>query len=207
MEQFTTMDRLLAATGFAGALLAAHWWAWLRKRLRKAARVDVLFSPKGGVADAIIREITAARREILVMAYSFTSDPIVDALIVAHQQGRTVEVILDKSMEVADFSDLPRGLEWGLPILIDDDHAIAHNKVMVIDREVVITGSYNFTKQAEMQNAENLVILKGHPDIAAAYVRDFQKHKQHARAPKLAEKVGTSDKGVQADGDAQRRAA
>ncbi len=201
------MEWLLAATGFAGALVVAHWWTWLRKRLRPVARVDVLFSPKGGAAEAIVREINAARREILVLAYSFTHDPIVDALIAAHQKGRTVEVILDKSMEVADFSDLPRGLEWGLPMLIDDHHAIAHNKVMIIDRAVVITGSFNFTKQAELQNAENLVILKGHPEIVAAYVHDFQRHKEHARKPKLAEKAGTADKGVQIDGKAQANAA
>ena len=42
---------------------------------------------------------------------------------------------------------------------IDAEHAIAHNKVMIIDGETVITGSFNFTKAAEENNAENLLII------------------------------------------------
>jgi phosphatidylserine/phosphatidylglycerophosphate/cardiolipin synthase-like enzyme len=210
MELLTPLEWLLVATGCTGALTAVHWLLWLRRRLvlqRPQPQVEVHFSPKGGATEAIVREITAARQEILVLAYSFTHDPIVDALIAAHQKGLIVEVILDKSMEVADFSDLPRGLEWGLPILIDDHHAIAHNKVMVIDRRTIITGSFNFTKQAELQNAENLVILKGYPDITAAYLKDFQHHKEHARAPKLAAKAGTTDKGAHAHEGPHKNAA
>ena len=48
----------------------------------------------------------------------------------------------------------------GIPTYIDDKHAIAHNKIMVIDRQTIITGSFNFTKAAEEKNAENLLILK-----------------------------------------------
>ena len=47
-----------------------------------------------------------------------------------------------------------------IPVLIDAKHAIAHNKVMIIDGKTVITGSFNFTKAAEEQNAESLVIIK-----------------------------------------------
>lgn len=47
----------------------------------------------------------------------------------------------------------------GIPAKIDSKHAIAHNKIMVIDNKVVLTGSFNFTKAAEENNAENLVVL------------------------------------------------
>lgn len=41
-----------------------------------------------------------------------------------------------------------------VPRTLDSAHAIAHNKVMVIDGETVITGSFNFTKAAEESNAK-----------------------------------------------------
>jgi phosphatidylserine/phosphatidylglycerophosphate/cardiolipin synthase-like enzyme len=67
----------------------------------------------------------------------------------------------------------------GIPTFIDSAHAIAHNKVIVIDRETVITGSFNFTKAAEQHNAENLLILKN-KDLAKLYVENWNRHKLHS---------------------------
>ena len=67
--------------------------------------------------------------------------------------------------------------------VIDDHHAIAHNKVMVLDGRTLITGSFNFTHQAEADNAENLLVIKGHSDLISVYRKDFQTHKSHARPP------------------------
>jgi len=59
--------------------------------------IQVLFSPEGGCTDAIVGELTKARKEILVQAYSFTSQPIAKALVDAHKRGVLTEIILDKS--------------------------------------------------------------------------------------------------------------
>src|SRR5262249_60651380 len=107
--------------------------------------ISVFFSPKGGCQDAIVRELAKARREILVQAYSFTADPLTFALVEAKKRGVTVDIVLDKSNEVERYSDLHIFLEQGLEPHIDADHAIAHNKIILIDQKVLITGSYNFT--------------------------------------------------------------
>ena len=57
-------------------------------------------------------------------------------------------------------------------MLIDDKHAIAHNKVMIIDGNTVITGSFNFTKAAEEKNAENVIVLKDNPALAQRYTQN-----------------------------------
>ena len=67
-----------------------------------------------------------------------------------------------------------------IPVFIDDRHAIAHNKIMIIDNRVVITGSFNFTMAAENKNAENLLILDDLPDLTRAYRENFQSHLRHA---------------------------
>jgi phosphatidylserine/phosphatidylglycerophosphate/cardiolipin synthase-like enzyme len=59
--------------------------------------IEVYFSPKGGCTDAVVRELAAAKNTVLVQAYSFTSAPIVKALVDAHKRGVTIKVILDKS--------------------------------------------------------------------------------------------------------------
>lgn len=141
-------------------------------------KTEVYFSPKGGAEEAILRTINLAKREIYVLAYSFTSAPIHAALAKAHARGLKVLVILDKSQTNAKGGKFQSLLEAGVPVLIDNAHAIAHNKVMIIDKRKVITGSFNFTKSAEERNTENLLIIHSR-SLSKKYLVDFDRHVEH----------------------------
>jgi phosphatidylserine/phosphatidylglycerophosphate/cardiolipin synthase-like enzyme len=141
--------------------------------------VQVYFSPNGGCTESIVKEIDAAKSEILVQAYSFTSSPIAKALTDAFKRGVNVEAILDKSQRKEKYTAATFLANAGIPTFIDDKHAIAHNKIIIIDREIVITGSFNFTKAAEEKNAENLLILKS-KELAKEYMDNWYKHKEHS---------------------------
>ena len=140
---------------------------------------NVCFSPNGGCTKAIVNQISNAKSEILIQAYSFTSAPIAKALVNAHKKGIHVEIILDKSNKSAKYSAGDFTAHMGVTTYIDSQHAIAHNKIMIIDRETVITGSFNFTKAAEEKNAENLLILKN-KELAEIYIKNWNKHKDHS---------------------------
>jgi phosphatidylserine/phosphatidylglycerophosphate/cardiolipin synthase-like enzyme len=172
---------LLLATGFTGALTFLFLLRMAARRFGTMPTIVAYFSPKGSCTDAVVREIKAARREILVLAYSFSSKRIAQALIEAKTRGVRVEVILDRSQEQEQYSDLGLLVEQGLAPLIDAQHAIAHNKVMILDQRTLITGSFNFTHQAEAENAENLLVLKGHPELLSLYRQNFSVHKVHSQ--------------------------
>jgi phosphatidylserine/phosphatidylglycerophosphate/cardiolipin synthase-like enzyme len=174
---------LLLATGFTGALTLVFLVRWVYRQFANALTVAAHFSPKGGCTEAVVAELKKARHEVLVMAYSFSSKPIAQALVDAKARGVHVEIVLDRSNEQEAYSDLTFFQEQGLAPLLDASHAIAHNKVMVIDKRTVITGSFNFTHQAEAENAENLLVIKGHPELIARYRQDFGLHKAHSEAP------------------------
>lgn len=146
---------------------------------QKGTQVEVFFSPKAGCTEAIVGELDKAKKTILVQAYSFTSVPIAKALIAAHQRGVTILVLLDKSQRTEKYSSATMLLNEGLKPLIDAKHAIAHNKVMVIDGEVVLTGSFNFSKAAEESNAENLLVIRDIA-LAAKYEKNWKDHQQHS---------------------------
>jgi phosphatidylserine/phosphatidylglycerophosphate/cardiolipin synthase-like enzyme len=150
------------------------------EEFRSTGTVDVYFSPNGGATTAIVKELDAAKKEILVQAYSFTSKPIAKALLDAKKRGLKVEVVLDKSQRREKYTSADFVAHAGIPIWIDDQHAIAHNKIMIIDRKTLITGSFNFTKAAEEKNAENLLVLKGNPALVERYLRNFEEHKEHS---------------------------
>ena len=139
----------------------------------------ICFSPMGGCTEDIVEQINAAKSEILVQAYSFTSTPIAKALTDAFKRGVKVEAILDKSQRTERYTSATFLVNAGITTFIDDKHAIAHNKTMVIDRETVITGSFNFTKAAEEKNAENLLIMKN-KELAKIYLDNWEKHREHS---------------------------
>jgi phosphatidylserine/phosphatidylglycerophosphate/cardiolipin synthase-like enzyme len=141
--------------------------------------IEVHFSPKGGCTEAVVKELGNAKSTVLVQAYSFTSVPIAKALVDAFHRGVKVEVILDKSQKGEKYSSADFVINAGIPTKIDAKHAIAHNKIMVIDGQTVITGSFNFTKAAEENNAENLLVIRS-PELAAKYAANWQAHAAHS---------------------------
>jgi phosphatidylserine/phosphatidylglycerophosphate/cardiolipin synthase-like enzyme len=123
--------------------------------------VTACFTPGGNCTEAIVQALSGAKRTVLVQAYSFTSAPIAKALLDAHTRGVQVQVILDKSQRTEKYSSADFLANQGVPTMIDANHAIAHNKVIVIDGETVVTGSFNFTKAAQEKNAENVRRISG----------------------------------------------
>jgi phosphatidylserine/phosphatidylglycerophosphate/cardiolipin synthase-like enzyme len=140
---------------------------------------QVCFTPGQDCTGLVVQEIAAARQQILVQAYTFTSVPILSALKAAHTRGVDVEVIVDKSSARASksgsrYSAATYLANAGIPVWVDTTVAIAHNKVMVIDGATVITGSFNFTAAAQTKNAENLLVLED-PALVQQYRANWQR--------------------------------
>ena len=165
--------------GVAFLLMAAYGLGRYHAITAIIPPVQVYFSPNGGCTEAIIKEIDNAKSEILVQAYSFTSTSIAKSLLEAHKRNVKVEVILDKSQKSQNYSSATFLANSKIPTFIDSNHAIAHNKVMIIDENTVITGSFNFTKAAESKNAENLLIIKS-DEIAKLYIENWNRHREHS---------------------------
>jgi phosphatidylserine/phosphatidylglycerophosphate/cardiolipin synthase-like enzyme len=140
---------------------------------------QVYFSPMGGAAAAIIREIEQAKKEIKVQAFLFTYKDIVRALVNAKRRGIDVELILDASNRTDQHSAANFISDKKITTYIDAQHSTAHNKVMIIDCETVITGSFNFTKSAEEKNAENLLIMRS-KELANTYLINWDEHRRHS---------------------------
>lgn len=142
--------------------------------------MGVYFTPPAGAAQAIVRTIDASEREVLVQAYGFTHNGIAQALLRAQARGVQVRVLLDEKSDNTNRYVLGLFEQAQLTVRRDGRHAIAHNKVMVIDDKIVITGSFNFTNAAETRNAENFLILKS-VELAQAYKAQWEQHWAHGR--------------------------
>jgi phosphatidylserine/phosphatidylglycerophosphate/cardiolipin synthase-like enzyme len=155
--------------------------------------VQVYFSPNGGATDAAVNALEHATNSVLVQAYSFTSAPIAKALVDAHRRRVIVQVILDHSQRTEKYSEADFLRNSGIPTLIDAQHPIAHNKIIIIDGYLVLTGSFNFTRAAEEHNAENILVIND-PILAKQYIANWYAHEQHSepyeRTDRPAERTG-----------------
>lgn len=145
--------------------------------------VQACFSPLGKCSNHIVRELGQAQREILVAVYAFTSDELAWALAKARQRGVTVQVVLDQEFDAGTESSKRAFLEQqriavrrasGLSSANRERGAgIMHQKFAVIDRRVVLTGSYNWTASADNVNDENLLIFRDAGALAEEYRKEF----------------------------------
>jgi len=123
----------------------------------KVNDLSVCFTPYDRCDNLILSNIEQAKKEILIQAYQFTSKPIILAVLQAKERGVGVKIILDKTQRKMAVFLANKGIETYL----DTKPAIAHNKIMIIDGNKVITGSFNFSKNAQARNTENLLVLNG----------------------------------------------
>ena len=139
----------------------------------KEQAITDAFSPRQGATELVVGTIDKARQSVRVAAYSFTSRPIADALVQAHQRGVDVEVVLDKSQRKRSLAGFLKSS--GIPVRINSHYAIMHNKFMIIDAKVLELGSFNYTQSAEEKNAENVLVLRNRSKVIKDYAAQWQK--------------------------------
>lgn len=141
-----------------------------------ATEIYTGFSPSGGAQEIVLNAIKDARQSIQVAAYSFTSKPISIALVRAKQRGLTVSVIADKEWnESNNYTSVNYLANNGVPVRLNGQYKIMHNKFMIIDGKSVQTGSFNYTKAADKDNSENVIYLRDAPGTAEDYAVEFNR--------------------------------
>lgn len=139
------------------------------------ADVSVCFSPHGNCCIKVIKAIGDAKTSVYVQAYSFTHNDIAEALVKAKKRGLEVTVYIDKGRDKETHSKTHKLRENDVPVILQEQYkrGLAHNKIMIIDDELVITGSFNWTKNA-LRNEENINFIKS-KEIAKVYIENWHK--------------------------------
>ncbi|MFM2428259.1 MAG: hypothetical protein RL012_143 [Bacteroidota bacterium] len=167
--------------GIFGCEAASYHYAEQAALASANAVIQVRFSPGGHCTQFVKEAISKAQKTILVQAYTFTSLPIAEALIKAHQRGVAVSILIDRSQLTGKYSQVRYMADQGIPIAVDRVSGIAHNKVMIIDDHYVLTGSFNWTKAAETINTENLLLIRD-TKINEIYTTAWHQRAEQAQA-------------------------
>jgi phosphatidylserine/phosphatidylglycerophosphate/cardiolipin synthase-like enzyme len=182
------MRRILVAFALLGACTAGAQVPSSAPVLRQTppviparGSVQLAFTPRDDAEGMVVDCIGRARQQILVQAFSFTSRALANALVAAKARGVDVQVMADREQTFGgESSRIPDLVRADIPVSLEVRYQSAHNKVMVVDAgsadAAVITGSYNWTYAAQYKNAENVLILRGNPDIVNAYAANWRRH-------------------------------
>ncbi len=137
------------------------------------AQVEAYFSPRGGVAKRLVEEIDKAQKSVHLAIFSFTALQVAGALSRAQARGVEIKVIMDQhqrsKQQVAIYERLRAE---GIEVYRSANKAFMHSKYAVIDGATITTCSYNWTKNAEQHNNENMLIIRS-PEIAQLYEDNF----------------------------------
>jgi phosphatidylserine/phosphatidylglycerophosphate/cardiolipin synthase-like enzyme len=138
--------------------------------------LDIYFSPDDNVANNLLDLIYNASESIDFLAYSFTSDPLAEAIRARGEAGVVVEGVMDDSQIDSNVgTEFDAFRQAGLEVRRDGNAGgLLHHKVIIIDEQIVILGSYNFTNSAETRNDENVVVIYD-PFIAGQYMAEFKR--------------------------------
>jgi len=136
---------------------------------------EIGWSPKRGSLELVVKVINAAKSQIRMATYDFTSKEVADALIAAHTRGVDVQIVSDKKGNDTPHSAVNYVAQAGIPIRLNGHYAIHHHKWIIMDQVTVETGSFNYTDSAYLHNAENVLVLWNAPDIGKIYLTEWQR--------------------------------
>jgi len=138
--------------------------------------VQVGFSPEGSARQLVLETIGSAKRDIRMLAYAFQAPDIAQALVDAKHRGVVVRIVVDRKRNLGKTSRTAMDLVTrnGIELRTNDRFHIHHDKTIIVDEETVETGSFNFAPSAETLNSENVVVIRGMPEVARQYVVHWQ---------------------------------
>jgi len=137
--------------------------------------IETYFSPEDEPARRINQLVRNAQESILFLAYSFTLDELADEMVASTRRGVNVRGVFDAGQSSANAgTEFYNLLSAGLDVRLDGNKDKMHHKIIIIDESIVISGSYNFSVNAETVNDENVIIFHSE-EIAELFKEEFER--------------------------------
>lgn len=142
--------------------------------------VENYFSPPDGVMAKLVALVNGATKSVHFMAFTYTSDDLADAMIAKHKAGVDVQGVIEN--RGASQGALPKLFCAGVDVKTDGNPNTMHHKIIILDDQTVITGSFNFTVSADKYNDDNVIVLRDHT-LAMQYEQEYDRVMSIAKQP------------------------
>ena len=136
--------------------------------------IQVLFSSEDNAVSNLIALVNDAQVNIRFLAFSFTDYPLAKAMIDRAAAGVDVKGVYETFGSTSTGSEMKTFWCAGVSVRQDGNPSFLHDKIIIIDNSIVVTGSLNYSSNADESNEENVLILDN-AEIAALYLQEFEK--------------------------------
>nr|XP_060642808.1 mitochondrial cardiolipin hydrolase [Anolis sagrei ordinatus] len=193
--------RTLLAVGVGVAAEALAGWLLRRRREGSAVREALFFPSRATCVEALLAEegggpspgpcacplphqesplsrllahLLAARRSLDLCVFAFSNPQLRRALLLLHRRRVRIRVVTDADYMALRGSQIGILRKAGIQVRHDQETGYMHNKFVIIDKKVLITGSLNWTTQAIQNNRENVIIIDD-KKIVDVFLAEFEK--------------------------------
>jgi phosphatidylserine/phosphatidylglycerophosphate/cardiolipin synthase-like enzyme len=149
--------------------------------LHDGTRVENYFSTHDHIADHLVDELNKARSSIQFLAFSFTHTGMSDAMLSRARFGVSVSGVFEKSQATSSYSAYNRLRSAHIQVYTDANPRNMHHKVIIIDNETTVAGSFNFSSSADQSNDENTLVIHSR-DLARQFESEFRRLFEEAKA-------------------------
>ena len=149
------------------------------------SRIVVIFTSEDpALENAIVPIVKSATQSIRFLTFSFTDFPLADAMSQRFKAGVDVAGVFEKVGSETEAAELRTLMCRSVPVKQDGNPGFLHHKVIVVDERIVITGSMNYSTNAEENNDENVIIIDN-AEIARLYLQEFERVWNLAEDPEI----------------------
>lgn len=122
----------------------------------------------------LTKQLSAAKKSIDICVFIITSQDLADVILKKNDEGVIVRVVTDCEKMDLNYSQIEQFRASGIQVRHDKTSYLMHHKFAIVDSQLLINGSFNWTRQAIMGNRENLLICDI-PAIVKPYIDEFEK--------------------------------
>lgn len=132
-----------------------------------------------GIKEVVSEHLQKAQKSIIVAVAWFTEDELFFQLLRCAQQGLDVQlIIMDDPINQGSGLDYQLLVHHGAKVwFYPDGAATMHHKFCLIDNNIALTGSFNWTRKASLHNSETLLRLSLDDKTAKSFTEEFKKVK------------------------------
>lgn len=124
-----------------------------------ATQPEAYFSPGDSCANQIIHRIQSAKQAIDICVFTISDNNISDAILAAYEKGVKVRIISDNFKANDQGSDIYDLAKKGVDVRLDKSPNHMHHKFAIFDQQILVNGSFNWTRSASTVNEENITVL------------------------------------------------
>ena len=135
---------------------------------------QVFFSPGEDCVNHIIDLINVAYTQLDICVFTISDDRISRAIVEAMKNGVEIRIISDNFKVEDTGSDIEDLSRVGIPVKFDTTDNHMHHKFMIVDKKIVLTGSYNWTRSAALYNQEN-ILSTDDEEVVSKFSNEFEK--------------------------------